>query len=409
MQTLSISTSPYLKFEYALHAAATKRQYPKRLEVFLDFLKIKGKTIEEKSNILHTLINKNGREWLEELLMLFFKLQGQRVDNGEMSINTITNYYKPIKLFCEMNGILVNWRLISRGIKKGNQVSEDRPPTVQEIKRLMEYPDLRIKAIVSIMISSGIRSGSWDYMKWKDITPVTKNGIVVAAKLNAFNTKTKRYYLTFISSEAYRLVKEWMDFRKANNESITGESWVMRDLWHMKSQRFGNYLGLATLPEKLSSSGIRMLITGAWKVQGVRENLPHGKKRYEFKSLHGFRKFFETECQKVMKSINVSILMSHDTGIVQHYYKPKVDELLEDYLKGVNFLTINEEAKLRKRVTELEQKQDEITLMKLKHQKEIDSIREQMDKKFNNIFSLLQKAPQLAQVKPKILLEKITD
>ena len=71
MQTLSTSTSPYLKFEYALHAPATKRQYPKRLEVFLNFLKIKGETIEEKSNILYTLIHENGREWLEEQLMFF--------------------------------------------------------------------------------------------------------------------------------------------------------------------------------------------------------------------------------------------------------------------------------------------------------------------------------------------------
>ena len=143
------------------------------------------------------------------------------------TINSITNYYKPVKLFCEMNGVLVNWRLISKGIKKGNQISEDRPPSVEEIKRLMEYPDIRIKAIVSVMVSSGIRSGSWDYMKWKDITPISKNGVVVAAKLNPFNTKTKRFYLTFISSEAFRLVKEWMDFRKANNESITDESWVL--------------------------------------------------------------------------------------------------------------------------------------------------------------------------------------
>jgi hypothetical protein len=72
VQKLFSSTSPYLKFEYALHATATKRQYPKRLEVFFDFLNLKGKTVEEKSNIFHTLINKNGREWVEEQLMLFF-------------------------------------------------------------------------------------------------------------------------------------------------------------------------------------------------------------------------------------------------------------------------------------------------------------------------------------------------
>jgi hypothetical protein len=116
MQVVSVSTSPYLRFKYALHAPATKRQYPKRLEVFLDFLEIRGDSIEEKLNILHTLISKNGREWLEEQLMSFFKLQNRRVDDGGMSINTITNYYKPIKLFSELLLLNIRFNILSSQI-----------------------------------------------------------------------------------------------------------------------------------------------------------------------------------------------------------------------------------------------------------------------------------------------------
>jgi len=42
--------------------------------------------------------------------------------------------------------------------------------------KIIEYPDRRIKAIVSTMISSGIRLGGWNYLKWKH------NGKIVAAK-----------------------------------------------------------------------------------------------------------------------------------------------------------------------------------------------------------------------------------
>lgn len=341
---------------YALNAPESKRQYPRRLQVFLDFLRIDCLTVEEKTNKLYDLVTKKGREWLENQLIKFFATQNERAEANEISPQTIRNYYKPIKLFCDMNGILLNWKLISKGIKKGNRHSDDRPPSLEEIRKLLEYPDRRIKPIVLVMLSSGIRVSSWDYLRWKDIKPVTKDGITVAAKMSVFNTKTKKYYYTFITAEAYSAVKEWMDFRSSFGELITGESYVIRDLWQIKSQRFGNYLGLARNPKQLSSAGIRMLINDAWKIQGVRESRQDGKKRYEFKSLHGFRKLFQTECQKVMKSINVSFLMSHDIGIEQHYYRPTEEELLSDYLKAIDLLTINDENRLRIRVDELSQK-----------------------------------------------------
>ena len=53
---------------------------------------------------------------------------------------------------------------ITRGLPRGKKYADDRIPTLDEIKRLVEYPDRRIKAIVYIMASSGIRIGAWFYM-----------------------------------------------------------------------------------------------------------------------------------------------------------------------------------------------------------------------------------------------------
>ena len=67
--------SPYLKFTYGLNAPESKRQYPKRFQVFLDYLQVEGKTVEEKSNKLYyDYILIKGKDWLETELLKFFIL-----------------------------------------------------------------------------------------------------------------------------------------------------------------------------------------------------------------------------------------------------------------------------------------------------------------------------------------------
>ena len=125
----------------------------------------------EKAIKLYHILQIKDRDWIETTLIDYFIYQNKRAVSGEISVNTIRNYYKPIKLFFEMNNILVNWKLITKGIMKGDRVASDRPPFMTEIQKLLEFSDIRVKAIVSVMISSGIRVGSWDFLKWKHITP----------------------------------------------------------------------------------------------------------------------------------------------------------------------------------------------------------------------------------------------
>ena len=52
-----------------------------------------------------------------------------------------------------------------------------------------------------------------------------------------------------------------------------------------------------------------------------------------------------------MKSINIETLMGHSIGISDSYYRATEKELLEDYLKAVDHLTISNEHTLEKEIS----------------------------------------------------------
>ena len=210
---------PLSVFLYALKAPESKRQYPRRLKVFLDYLQLEGSLGQQAIQFLSRA--KQNPQWAQNSLMKFIVFQKQRANNGEISPSTIGNYYKAIKLFCEMNSDspIVNWKKITRGIPAGRKASNDRAPTTEELRKLSEYPDRRIKTIVYLMCSSGIRLGAWDYLQWKCVTPITdENGEIIAAKLLIYPGDAEEYYC-FITPAAYTALKEWMDYRSEHGET----------------------------------------------------------------------------------------------------------------------------------------------------------------------------------------------
>jgi len=190
-------------------------------------------------------------------------------------------------------------------------------------------------------------------------------------------------YYCFITTEAYNSVKVWMDYRSNAGEEITGESWLMRDLWQTTDFSYGAQWGLVKYPKQLKATGVKSLIERAMKAQRLAMPLPKGVKRREWKSGHGYRKFFKTRAEQVMKPANVELLSGRDIGVSGSYYKPTEKELFDDYLKAIDLLTINGDGKkLEKQLIELEKKSkynDYIIKIKLQEKDEqIQSLRSEL-------------------------------
>lgn len=354
MQVLEGETMPI--FRGAVRSKYTRDHYERHLRYFFEFSNTKADSFVEKS--------KRDPSWTEKQIVLYIRWLMSRVEKSKeakdhIEASSVSNYIKPLRLFLEMNDIILNWKKLNRLLPTGRAKSKDRSPTVEEIREICEYPDRRIKAIVLSMISGGFRLGAWDYLTWGDVEPIEREGKLIAAKVTIYGGEPEEYF-TFITPEAYTELKSYIDFRQASGERISKKSYLIRDLW--KGDKGGK--GEPHIPKPLRSGGIKSLIEKALWTQGIRKKLAPGEKRHEFKTDHGFRKFHETMCINAgMEIVRIKILRGDSIELEDHYYRPSEKVLLTDYEKAIPTLTlfskvtvlVSEDVEsLRKRISLLE-------------------------------------------------------
>jgi hypothetical protein len=80
-------------------------------------------------------------------------------------------------MFCDVTDITIQQKKIARGLPRGKRYADNRASTLDEIRKINEYPDRRIKPLVYTMASSGVRVGTWDHLKWGYLSPLKKDGI----------------------------------------------------------------------------------------------------------------------------------------------------------------------------------------------------------------------------------------
>jgi hypothetical protein len=375
-------------FLYSMKSPITRDKYQRRLSKFFGFAEIQAVSLQEKAlSFVHAA--RTDSSWVFTMVLRFLELQNARVNNREITGATVRNYVKAIKLFCEMADLPVQWKKLTRGLPRAKNYADDRIPSVEEIRRLMEYPDRRIKAIVSTMASSGIRLGAWDYLRWGDVRPIEREGKVVAAKIIVYAGESEQYF-SYVSFEAWQELTNWIQYRERSGEKMTEGSWLMRDLW---DTRVAQGRGLVSLPKKLASLGIKRLMERAIWAQGLRKKLEPGKKRHPYQANHSLRKWFKTRCEiGGMKPINVETLLSHSVGVSNSYYRPTETELLEEYLSVQDFLILDNDHTLQRQVLELkEKKKDNDYIIKAKLD-EKDRQLVAMSEKYDTDIALLKDA-----------------
>ena len=199
-------------------------------------------------------------------------------------------------------------------------------------------------------------------------------------QIQVYASSKKYTHTTFCTPECAQSIDNYLQYRKRIDKSISFDSrtdqWVSSDPNTLLISRLfdieeipccsSNFSKLSKKP--MHVMGIRAYIVGRLKKLNLRqtwiatENSQYiSTHKNELHPCHSFRIFAVTNMQrsKVDKTIR-EMLIGHHIGLDAVYYKPQdEEEILLEYLKAVDSLTINNENKLKKQVNELTKKNSE--------------------------------------------------
>lgn len=96
----SLAADPWSLFLFAMKSSMTREKYRGRLVKFFDFVGVEGTSMPERARTF-VKISKNDRARLFDTILQFAQMQRERVERKEISLGTLGNYIKALKLFCE--------------------------------------------------------------------------------------------------------------------------------------------------------------------------------------------------------------------------------------------------------------------------------------------------------------------
>ena len=231
--------------------------------------------------------------------------------------STVRLYATTAKKFFDVNlRTALNWKLLT--IPTLRRVVIDRVPTKNELKRIIDYGDVRDKASILFALSSGARDetlaglnvGDVDFEAYPDVALV---------RVRAEIAKGGVGYPTFITPEARAALEEYLESRHRSGEDVGPDS----PLFAHRGKRVKPGSLSLRWRRRLKSTGLNSKSAGWHELH-----------------FHVLRKFFRTGLRYISASDRERLMGHKGEYLDDAYYKPNLDQLLAEYRKAVPELTV---------------------------------------------------------------------
>ncbi len=399
--------SSYLLFISSLKSKYTKIKYDECLKKYLKY------SCNTNISSLSDILAKDSKIIENEIIQQLIEMKEENLSFSTMSVYIAALYH-----FFSINDITLNRKKLSKFVGEQENKYEYRGYTREEISKLLSLCDERGKVIVLLMASTGIRVGALPELKLKHLKRCKIDDNNHIYQIQIYASSKKYSYITFCTPECAQAIDNYLEYKKRIDKSIhfnqEKNQWISADPNTLLITRLfdtENVPYCSANFEKLSKQpmdvmGIRAYIVSRLKKLNLRQswmdkdNQKHmGTHKNELHPCHSFRIFAVTNMQrsKVDKTIREK-LIGHSIGLDAVYFKPLEEELLSEYHKAIDSLTIDNTNILKKQLEQYKQKSEDL-----------DELSQKLNKKYENDIKVLEEKMKntFQQILLKIDVEKV--
>jgi integrase len=211
--------------------------------------------------------------------------------------------------FYDLNEVILNKKKIYRYLGEEERPIENRGYTTEEIAKMLEVCDERVKALILFLASTGVRIRAIIDLKLEDLISIPTFDLY---QVKVYSD-SKQSYFTFTTPEAAKAINTYLSYRERYGEKLTPKSPLFRDQFDRNDPASIHNV------KPLKLRAVERLISRTIEKSGLRTverqtelHNEHGKVRKNVRLTTGFRKFFDTQLiyADVRPAIKETILLS---------------------------------------------------------------------------------------------------
>jgi len=271
----------------------------------------------------------------ENLIKYAVSLKRMSPRGRTLSLSIIHRYYKVNKV--EIPELETN--VIKQRSPPEN---DDKPLTLKTLQAMMDIANMRERAVISMLVSTGMRAGELSNLRIEDIDGDT---VTIPNEI----AKGKRGGKVYLSSEAREYLDHWLQTREEYKKGAGNRHFTKEDYDNDDRLFCASYCSIKRFWVKLYD-----------RIDGER-----GK--YHAKcTLHSTRKYFRTNAVKTMSLDLVEKLMRHEGYLTGSYVRIPEEEARAQFHEGEHALYITR--------GDYRIKEREIEEMRQEHAKEMNKL-----------------------------------